>query len=75
MRTVAEKLNIYSSKELNIKKFQEIAERKSKECEKLNNDVKILSVKMQEKEKRIEKLKEESLKLFEKMTKEQKENK
>lgn len=75
MRTMAEKLNIYSSKELNIKKFQEIAERKSKECEKLNNDVKILSVKMQEKEKRIEKLKEESLKLFEKMTKEQKENK
>jgi hypothetical protein len=35
LKAFKEKLKIYSSKELNVRKFQEIAEKKSKEVEKL----------------------------------------
>ena len=50
---------------MNIDKVKEICERKSKEVEKLNNDVTILRVKLSEKDQRIDSLKDENLKIFE----------
>lgn len=45
--------------------MSEITERKSKEVEKLNNEVTILKVKLEEKERQVEGLRDENLKLFE----------
>jgi predicted RNase H-like nuclease (RuvC/YqgF family) len=61
VKAYKEKLKMFSSKDSNMKKLSEITEKKSKELEKLNNDVTILKIKLAERERQVEALKDENL--------------
>lgn len=56
---------MFSSKESSAKKLTEITEKKVKEVDKLSNEATILRVKLQERERQIESLKDENLEFFE----------
>jgi predicted RNase H-like nuclease (RuvC/YqgF family) len=64
LKAFKEKLKLYSSKDTNATKFQEISEKKQKELEKITNEVKRLHVKLEEKTKQIKLLEDENLRIF-----------
>ena len=67
MKIFKEKLRFYENKEISVKKASEISEKKGKELDKLKNDLTIMKVKMHEKDKTIEEVRDENNKFYEQL--------